>query len=411
MYLSLEIISGKNLYINSYNFDKNNGYIGRSKKSDFILEDESLYISSKHALIEYKNDFYYITDISTNGTYIKNPYKKIPKDIPIKINNLDIFIIGDYELKAILIDDNDIDINQYNDLKVNSSKLLIPDDDFLFENSSIMKNSFLQEESFESLNNNILDDYNKEENSILNILSNTNSIENKEDNDLEETANKLNEHIEEKIINLDFYNNNIEGTIETEIVDIAQNSEAIEILENRLGIDISLLNKQEQERIINEIANIVLSSLKFLKSSLDMKDEIISDSTFRVTSPSDKELNPIKQGINESLKTLINPMDSIIPLSKYIEKSFIEIDNHNIAMSKSYAELIPTLIDEFNSKKLEDTFYKNYKFKLLIPKRIQFWDAYIANYNKNIENISSFLLDSLSKEYKRQTENLKKISL
>ncbi|OCL96683.1 FHA domain protein [Aliarcobacter thereius] len=411
MHLSLEIISGKELYVSSYTFDKSNGYIGRTKKSDFILEDESLYISSKHALIEYKNDFYYITDISTNGTYIKNPYKKIPKDIPIKINNLDIFIIGDYELKAILIDDNDINISQYSDLKVNSSKLLIPDDDFLFENSSIMKNSFLQEESFESLNNSILDDYNKEENSILNILSNTNSIEIKEDNDVEETANKLNEHIEEKIINLDFYNNNIEGTIETEIVDTAQSSEAIEILENRLGIDISLFNKQEQERIINEIANIVLSSLKFLKSSLDMKDEIISDSTFRVTSPSDKELNPIKQGVNESLKTLVNPMDSIIPLSKYIEKSFIEIDNHNIAISKSYTALIPTLIDEFNSKKLENTFKNNYKFKLFIPKRVQFWDAYIANYNKNIENMSSALTDSLSKEYKRQTENLKKISL
>ena len=58
--------------------------IGRSENNDIVINDKSNIVSSNHAVFEEINGKFYITDISTNGTFVKG--KKIPKDIkfPIK---------------------------------------------------------------------------------------------------------------------------------------------------------------------------------------------------------------------------------------------------------------------------------------------------------------------------------------
>jgi hypothetical protein len=44
--------------------------IGRSKSCDWSLPDEKSFISSKHAQISFRDDGYYLKDISTNGTLL-----------------------------------------------------------------------------------------------------------------------------------------------------------------------------------------------------------------------------------------------------------------------------------------------------------------------------------------------------
>ena len=58
--------------------------IGRSENNDIVINDKSNIVSSNHAVFEEINGKFYITDLSTNGTFVKG--KKIPKDIkfPIK---------------------------------------------------------------------------------------------------------------------------------------------------------------------------------------------------------------------------------------------------------------------------------------------------------------------------------------
>jgi len=73
--------------------------IGRDKECRIPLTDDPL-VSRRHALIEKKDDNYYIHDLdSTNGTYLNgNPVKKGTKK---KINSGDIIKIGKYEFSII----------------------------------------------------------------------------------------------------------------------------------------------------------------------------------------------------------------------------------------------------------------------------------------------------------------------
>lgn len=422
MELVLEIVKGEKLYINSYKFNQKSGFVGRSNEANFTLEDKSSHISSKHVLIEYKDSFYFITDVSTNGTYLKNPYRKLPKDMPIKINNSDIFIIGDYEIKARLLDNeiNTLGFNSFNHLLGNnnglSSKMLIPDDDFLSGNNSIMKNSFLKEEKFESLNN-IMDIYEQKDSSILSMLNNTTSMQKSEEIFIDETINNLNEHIEEKYFNLNVFDEGLECELEDEIENpplLNSSSVSFEILEKSLGINISSLQKEEQDKILTEIAQIVLYSINFLKISLDIKDKILNDLSLDKSGSSSEALNPIRRDKKEALMVLSNSKNEVILISEAIKKSFTEIDNHNLALAKSCEVLVNSFLKEFEVDKLEDSFYKNYNFKSFIPKKFQLWDAYISNYNKLLKNNQEMVLalkTDLSKEYENQINCFKTISI
>lgn len=421
MELVLEIVKGEKLYINSYKFNQKSGFVGRSKDANFTLEDQSNYISSKHTLIEYKDGFYFITDVSTNGTYLKNPYRKLPKEMPIKINNSDIFIIGNYEIKARLLDNegSSLGFDKYNHLLgngISSSKMIIPDDDFLLGNN-IMKNSFLKEENFEESIHNIINIYEKKENSILSVLNNTTSIQKDEELFIDETISNLNEHIEEKYFNLDFFDEGLECELEDEIEKIQEinnNNISFEILEKTLGININSLEKEKKEKILTEISQIVLHTINFLKISLNVKDKVLDDLSLDKSSCSTEALNPIRRGKNEALIVLSNSVNEVILVSEAIKKSFSELDNHNLAIAKSYHILFPSLMKEFDTEKLENSFYKNYKFKPFIPKKFQLWDAYISSYNKltgENQDITLALKTDFSKEYENQMNLLKTTSI
>lgn len=418
MELVLEIIKGQKLYINSYKFIQKSGYVGRSNEANFILEDISNHISSKHIQIDFKDSFYFITDVSTNGTYLKNPYRKLPKNTPIKINNADIFIIGDYEIKAKLLDNEikNLEFDKYSNLLGSnmglSSKMLIPDDDFFLGNSNIMKNSFLKEEKIESQINNIIDIYDKKENSILEIISSTNSINNTEKIFIDETINNLNEHIEEKYFNLDVFDEALECELEEEIEieNIVNSGVSFEILEKNLGINISSLDKDAQEKVLNEISQIVLNTINYLKMSLDTKDKVLNDLSLDISS-NNLELNPIRKGKNDALSVLANSKNEVILISEAIKKSFTELDNHNLAIAKASKTLVSSLVKEFESDKLENSFYKNYKFKSFIPKKFQLWDAYISTYEKLAKNNQDIVLFDFSKEYENQINSFKTTSI
>lgn len=157
-------------------FSQNGGMIGRSRNSDFILEDEHQYISSEHVHIIFIDDTFFIKDESTNGTYLKEPYKRLPKSHPIKINSADIFIIGDHEIQARFshgeFDYEDEDIEEYED----KSKDKLADYDF---------------SSKDKYDDDIMDilDMNEDENSSVDEFINTKANKNEEYDDVLDIIN------------------------------------------------------------------------------------------------------------------------------------------------------------------------------------------------------------------------------
>ena len=72
--------------------------IGRSKSCDWSLPDEKSFISSKHAQISFRDDGYYLKDISTNGTLLNGGSQRMADER--KIEPGDVFQIGMYQIVA-----------------------------------------------------------------------------------------------------------------------------------------------------------------------------------------------------------------------------------------------------------------------------------------------------------------------
>lgn len=70
--------------------------IGRDEKNDIVLADDPL-VSRRHAVIEFKDGLYRITDLgSTNQTYLNN--RPLPPRTSVVVSISDIIMIGHTKL-------------------------------------------------------------------------------------------------------------------------------------------------------------------------------------------------------------------------------------------------------------------------------------------------------------------------
>ncbi|WP_073275963.1 type VI secretion system-associated FHA domain protein TagH [Microbulbifer donghaiensis] len=76
------------------------GSVGRADSNDWVLPDPERVVSSKHALITFSNNQYFLTDESTNGTYHNQGDNPLGKGNQAPLNDGDVIGIGDYQLKV-----------------------------------------------------------------------------------------------------------------------------------------------------------------------------------------------------------------------------------------------------------------------------------------------------------------------
>lgn len=79
--------------------------IGRSKSCDWSLPDDKNVISTRHALISWRDDAYHLKDISTNGTLLNGATERMAGERRIEPG--DVFQIGPYQIVATLGDGAD----------------------------------------------------------------------------------------------------------------------------------------------------------------------------------------------------------------------------------------------------------------------------------------------------------------
>ena len=84
----------------THTFAHQGGTIGRSSDNEWVLEDEERFISSQHSKISFENGQYYITDLSTNGTFSNGSAEPIGKGNTVPLKDGDKFSLGDYEFLA-----------------------------------------------------------------------------------------------------------------------------------------------------------------------------------------------------------------------------------------------------------------------------------------------------------------------
>ncbi|MCX2780330.1 type VI secretion system-associated FHA domain protein TagH [Microbulbifer thermotolerans] len=94
--------SGTNMLKHTKLFTPAGGSLGRADSNDWVLPDPERVVSSRHALITFSDNQYYLVDESTNGTYHNQAENPVGKGNRVPLNDGDILGIGDYQLKVTL---------------------------------------------------------------------------------------------------------------------------------------------------------------------------------------------------------------------------------------------------------------------------------------------------------------------
>ena len=79
-------------------FGVHGGSIGRASDNDWILPDPERYVSGHHASIEYRDGGYWLTDTSSNGTYVNEEPAPVSDIGPQALKDGDRLRLGDYEV-------------------------------------------------------------------------------------------------------------------------------------------------------------------------------------------------------------------------------------------------------------------------------------------------------------------------
>lgn len=89
----------------SKSFKLAGGIIGRSESCDWVIPDRNRVVSGKHAMVTYDSGAFYLTDTSSNGIHFKESGMPMAKGEPVRIEHGHVFCLGDYEIRARLLQD------------------------------------------------------------------------------------------------------------------------------------------------------------------------------------------------------------------------------------------------------------------------------------------------------------------
>ncbi len=85
--------------------------IGRGKDNDWVMPDPQRFLSGVHCRVERKGDDYYLTDLSTNGTFVNGSDTRMERNGSVQINDHDKFRIGDYEF-VVELGDSTVEVRE-----------------------------------------------------------------------------------------------------------------------------------------------------------------------------------------------------------------------------------------------------------------------------------------------------------
>ena len=105
------------------------GTIGRSPDSDWVLPDESRYVSSRHAMIDYQGGAYYLVDMSRNGVFVNGSDTPVGQGHPQRLFDGDQLRIGEFEI-AVDISGGDEELREDDGMRDSIVRAqLVPEDE------------------------------------------------------------------------------------------------------------------------------------------------------------------------------------------------------------------------------------------------------------------------------------------
>lgn len=83
-------------------FFENGGTIGRGPSNSWVLPDPERLVSRQHAVIEYRDGSYFLTDTSSGGVYLNEAEEPVGHGAQARLSDGDVLRCGDYVLEVSL---------------------------------------------------------------------------------------------------------------------------------------------------------------------------------------------------------------------------------------------------------------------------------------------------------------------
>jgi len=404
MNLVLEIINtpAYDVLQRSMHFDANGGKIGRSKNATWTLSDPTKNMSNLHAEVTFNNGKYYITDISTNGMFVKTPYKKFVKGVPMVLDQKSVIMIGDYDIAVKTIDGafmNNVAVSA----PVQEEQPSTISDDFFVGNEHEQAFDLIQEKRPEAndivsiLGNNVAEPIHTN-NSLLPDLDNIMGLTQSEEEIV--INDSLSTHIDPPTFN----HTEIPTPQETPSLHTGEDK-TLKLLALKLGIDISNMKPDEQEAFVSQVAELALTSLEQTRNTKHSLDKIKNHLGM---SAAQQDFNPIKTSPTTK-EMLLNMHTYSQPLSVHAKNIFHEVDTHNIAFYTAFKNVSLRMADKFSPEKLYYGFEKKGALsKGFTNKKAQAWEAYCQKFEAldDVKEENGLDIEELQNEYRAVLETI-----
>ena len=408
MNLILEIVNtpSVDIFQQSMSFDEKGGKIGRSKTAKWTLNDPTKHISNFHAEISFKDGQYFITDISSNGMYLKTPPKKFVKGVPVPLDQKSAVMIGDYVIGVKTIENAFASSQPMSSAGVTPATAGIPDTFFVGDD---------HREAF-----GVIGDSAPEEKDIVSLLDNNKNLASaNQDMLLPELDNIMGVYDESEMVLNDSLSTHIEAptfeTIEqplpstpTEQPSPSSRSDdtMLKILSLKLGVPVEHMSTQEKELFVSEIAELALTALDKVRNTHHALEKI--QTQLGVMPAKNKQgYNLLKTAPNN--KEILSNLNNYSPsVSHHIKDLFHEIDIHTIAFYTAFKNISFRTAQKFSPEKLYYNFEKKSALtKSFTNKKALAWEAYCEQF-KYLDNIEENDIDltELQKEYNSVLETL-----
>ncbi|AOE62935.1 type VI secretion system-associated FHA domain protein TagH [Pseudomonas corrugata] len=331
------------------------GVIGRGESCDWSIPDRQRLLSKRHAQISSREGAFFLTDTSGNGVSHQASGERLPKSEPVRIQDGDVFLMGDFEILARLASGATSSTATADPLSIDS---LIPDDAFLdldplkaleqppgvfSETDELISPSGIPEDAFKCSDYAPID----MENLLLPEL-----VEASPEANLEPVSPATATHHPHE----DFW----------------------ERFGTALGMDLGNLNNEARETLALNAVKLLRQSIQGLQQSLHTRSELKNELRLARTLIQVDPKNPLKvaDDARHALQMLLQPnTPAQSAADQSIARAFRDLQAHQVALLTASRATLRATLEHFSPQRLMFRLERDHK--PLIRTSGRYWKAYI----------------------------------
>ncbi|UZE23682.1 type VI secretion system-associated FHA domain protein TagH [Pseudomonas sp. B21-056] len=331
------------------------GVIGRGDSCDWSIPDRQRLLSKHHAQISAREGAFFLTDTSGNGVSHRASGARLPKGEPVRIQDGDVFLMGDFEILARLVTGpSSSTAPAGRPLSVES---LIPDDAFL--DLDPLKALEQQPGGFSEIDE------------LISPAAAPTDAFKCADYAPIDMENLLLPELVDVPVESD------QAPISPTIVPLPPHEDFWERFGSALGMDLGNLDNATREALALSTVRLLRQSLQGLQQSLHTRSELKRELRLAQTLIQDEQKNPLKfaDDAQHAVQMLLQP-DNPAQLSadQAITRAFRDLQAHHVALLTACRATLRATLEHFSPQRL--MFRLEREHKPLIRTSGGCWRAY-----------------------------------